>query len=182
MAQGHRAKYLTKTVKFAGQNLILYSLDGLTWSTKRAELQAIKERQESQRAILMDVKDEEEPQSKEAEECSAGDEDVQMCAAPDDDEEQEKRPKKALDKNRHLGSKTAPKGQSKPAGGSKPVKEARAKTVALRGRGASKTLPANRRSPQRVGRTSIRGKGASRSAVKISGAAVRSLKAKKKAA
>ncbi|RIL00008.1 MAG: hypothetical protein DCC75_14115 [Proteobacteria bacterium] len=52
MNEAKRAKYLTKTVKFNGKEMTLYSLDGATWSTRRNELITIKERQEAQRISL----------------------------------------------------------------------------------------------------------------------------------
>lgn len=53
-----KSKYLTKVVKFGNKSLTLYSLDGLTWSSRRAELQAIKERQEANRVTFAEIKGE----------------------------------------------------------------------------------------------------------------------------
>lgn len=88
MAEKKRSKYLTKTVKFAGQSLVLYSLDGLTWSTKRQELQSIKERQDNQRVTLAGIKDEEEESeaSESPDKSEAGDDDVEICAAQEDED------------------------------------------------------------------------------------------------
>lgn len=44
-----KSKYHTKTVKFGTKELILYSLDGVTWSTRKTELLAIKERHDTER-------------------------------------------------------------------------------------------------------------------------------------
>ena len=60
MTEGQKAKYLTKRVKFGEREVILYSLDGATWSTRRDELQIIRERQEAQRITLSDIKDDDE--------------------------------------------------------------------------------------------------------------------------
>lgn len=47
-----KVKYLSKSVKFGSKTLVLYSIDGLTWSSKRDELSQIQERQEAQRVTL----------------------------------------------------------------------------------------------------------------------------------
>ncbi len=71
MSEAARVKYITKTVKFGGKELVLYSIDGMTWSTRRNELQAVKERHEAQRVTLNDIKgispDEDEAEQKEEE-------------------------------------------------------------------------------------------------------------------
>ena len=53
-----KVKYIKKIVKFGNQELTLWSIDGTTWSTRRSELAAIKERQESQRITLSEIKNE----------------------------------------------------------------------------------------------------------------------------
>ena len=58
MADGKKIKYLTKSVSFAGKEITLYSLDGLTWSTRRSELLAIKERQERDKVSFAALKEE----------------------------------------------------------------------------------------------------------------------------
>lgn len=90
MPESNKPKYLTKTVKFAGRNLVLYSLDGTTWSTRRDELQAIKERQESQPINLADIKDDEQELEVGEDSLAVSDDDeVQMCSSPADDDEEE---------------------------------------------------------------------------------------------
>lgn len=44
-----KSKYLTKTVKFGDKQFTLFSLDGVTWSSRRDELHMILERQEQER-------------------------------------------------------------------------------------------------------------------------------------
>jgi hypothetical protein len=44
-----KAKYITKSVKFGGKQFTLFSLDGITWSSRRDELHQILERQEQER-------------------------------------------------------------------------------------------------------------------------------------
>src|SRR5690606_10717706 len=43
------SKYLKKTVEFQGSKLVLYSLDGDTWSSRKDELHEIVERHELQK-------------------------------------------------------------------------------------------------------------------------------------
>lgn len=47
-----KSKLQKKEVKFQGSKLILYSLDGITWSTNKDELEIILQRLEAQRAGL----------------------------------------------------------------------------------------------------------------------------------
>ncbi|MBX7143670.1 MAG: hypothetical protein K1X79_04395 [Oligoflexia bacterium] len=47
-----KIKYLSKTVKFAGKSMTLYSLDGMTWSSRKDELHQILARQEQERAAF----------------------------------------------------------------------------------------------------------------------------------
>lgn len=58
MADGKKIKYLTKSVTFSGKEITLFSLDGLTWSTRRSELLTIKERQERDRVSFAALKEE----------------------------------------------------------------------------------------------------------------------------
>ena len=52
MPPAKKQKYLTKKTKFGGQEITLYSLDGLTWSTRPNELQAIMDRHANERILL----------------------------------------------------------------------------------------------------------------------------------
>lgn len=53
-----KGKYLTKTVKFGDAEFTLFSIDGITWSSKKEELEDIKERHERQRqALIEDTKE-----------------------------------------------------------------------------------------------------------------------------
>lgn len=49
-----KGKYLTKQVKFGGAEFTLYSIDGVTWSSNKNELEEIHERHERQRQVLID--------------------------------------------------------------------------------------------------------------------------------
>lgn len=83
MAENQKGKYLTKKVKFGGKTMVLYSLDGATWSTRREELEQIKERQEAQRVTLTDIKDEEageEEKELESEEFGGGVDNEEIAA------------------------------------------------------------------------------------------------------
>lgn len=50
-----KAKYLTKTVKFGDKKFTLFSLDGVTWSSRRDELHQIIERQEQERKAFNQI-------------------------------------------------------------------------------------------------------------------------------
>lgn len=58
MAEGKKLKYLSKTVRFQGKEISLYSIDGVTWSTRRQELSQIKERQEAAKVSFAAIKEE----------------------------------------------------------------------------------------------------------------------------
>lgn len=58
MAEGKKSKYITKSVKFQGKEVTLYSLDGFTWSTRKQELALIKERQERDKVSFAAIKEE----------------------------------------------------------------------------------------------------------------------------
>ncbi len=45
--------YYQKVIKFSGQDLKLYSLDGVTWSSKQQELIVIEERQIQQQQSVI---------------------------------------------------------------------------------------------------------------------------------
>jgi hypothetical protein len=53
-----KAKYISKSVKFGGKHLTLYSIDGFTWSSRKDELNAIMERHEQARINLAQLKGE----------------------------------------------------------------------------------------------------------------------------
>ena len=70
MSQKTKQKYLTKSTSFGNKKLTLYSLDGLTWSSRCDELEVIKERHEAQRVTFAQIKgivksEEEEDKDKE---------------------------------------------------------------------------------------------------------------------
>ena len=46
--------YLTKTIRYAGKEVSLYSIDGLVWSTRKEELEQILERHQNERASFGD--------------------------------------------------------------------------------------------------------------------------------
>ena len=45
-----KSKYSQKTVRFGGKEITLFSLDGITWSSRKEELEAIMERHEQEKA------------------------------------------------------------------------------------------------------------------------------------
>ena len=53
MTEKKKGKFLHKTTRFGTKELTLYSLDGVTWSTRKDELQAILDRHEAERLKLL---------------------------------------------------------------------------------------------------------------------------------
>ena len=89
MSEAAKIKYITKTVRFGGKELTLYSIDGTTWSTRRSELMSVKERHEAQRVTMNDIKgissEEESNEGKEEkEEESSSDEPFELKVNNDD--------------------------------------------------------------------------------------------------
>lgn len=87
MSEAAKVKYITKTVRFGGKELVLYSIDGTTWSTRRNELLAVKERHEAQRITLNDIKGispEEEGEKETQEDESSSDEPYELRVDNDD--------------------------------------------------------------------------------------------------
>jgi len=83
MSDVKKLKYLTKTVKFGSNSLTLYSIDGLTWSSKKQELTVIKDRLENQRVTLGGVKSEDDEGAKDKPEKD----DEPVVTSTDDDDE-----------------------------------------------------------------------------------------------
>lgn len=84
-----KSKYLTKTVKFGEKQFTLFSLDGVTWSSRRDELHMILERQEQERKSFNQIIGEqpaEKPADGEAKEADGVDaEDADLIVAEDDE-------------------------------------------------------------------------------------------------
>lgn len=79
MSAAKKSKYLTKTTKFGGQTITLYSIDGLTWSTRPQELQTIMDRHANERILLDPAKEEDkdtdnDDEEKDKKEADLGDE------------------------------------------------------------------------------------------------------------
>ncbi len=51
-----KLNYETRETTFAGETIVLYSIDGVTWSTRKEELAEIMERHEYERTTFGDVK------------------------------------------------------------------------------------------------------------------------------
>jgi hypothetical protein len=56
-----KPKYYTKSVRFGSSEVTLYSLDGLTWSTRKDELALIQERHEAQKVTVQQLRGEPTP-------------------------------------------------------------------------------------------------------------------------
>ncbi|MBN8547841.1 MAG: hypothetical protein J0M12_00850 [Deltaproteobacteria bacterium] len=70
-----KSKYVTKTVKFGDKQFTLFSLDGVTWSSRKDELHMILERQEQERKSFNQIIGE-QPADKAAEDGEAKEKDV----------------------------------------------------------------------------------------------------------
>ena len=79
-----KAKYQTKTTTFGKQKVTLYSIDGLTWSSRPNELDAIKERHEAQRITFAQIKGEVKEAQEEQEKESTEEETLDPVAVIDD--------------------------------------------------------------------------------------------------
>lgn len=75
-----KLKYLSKSIKFGGATMTLYSLDGFTWSSRKNELLEIKERHDRERVTMADIRGE----SSAEEEKPAQDEELETQAQVDD--------------------------------------------------------------------------------------------------
>ena len=85
MSDAKKLKYLTKTVRFGPNTVTLYSIDGLTWSSKKQELAVIKDRLENQRVTLGEIKSEDGEEEKSKPEKD----DEPVVTSSDDDDEPE---------------------------------------------------------------------------------------------
>jgi len=56
MSQKRKGAYLTKETRFGGTKVILYSLDGVTWSSRKDELHVIAERHEKEKITFNEIK------------------------------------------------------------------------------------------------------------------------------
>lgn len=54
--QKKKANFLKREVKFGGKTVVLYSIDGNTWSTRKDELQAIIDRHEAEKVTFGEIK------------------------------------------------------------------------------------------------------------------------------
>jgi hypothetical protein len=121
-----KAKYLSKSVKFAGKTVTMYSLDGATWSTRKEELHLILERQEQERASFNQLLGEAKAKE-EGEESPEAETDYERAAPeiedeailPIEDEESQRASKKtaakAAAKSAKPGKKTEAPKKAKPA-------------------------------------------------------------------
>lgn len=61
-----KGQFMTKTTSFGGKKVVLYSIDGLIWSTRKEELAIIKHRLDTQKVTLdLSPKEEEGKESEE---------------------------------------------------------------------------------------------------------------------
>ena len=85
---GKKSEYVQKTVTFGGKKLVLFSLDGITWSSRKDELRAIMERHEQEKITINDIRGvaEETKDEKEQEEEGADDKAHDILEQEEDDE------------------------------------------------------------------------------------------------
>lgn len=57
MSDKKKNKFLNKVIRFAGKDVTVYSLDGVTWSTRRNELVELQERLERERVSFAALKE-----------------------------------------------------------------------------------------------------------------------------
>lgn len=146
MSDKKRIKYLTKVVKFGGKDLTLYSIDGVTWSSKKNELLEIQDRHEKQRAALQGLKPEveEEPVDKEAKEEEKEESDVEVVIDEDididyeEDDEEDDSPKAKK-------GKSPPAKDKPPKGKAAPKKPAPVKAKAAKPSAKKPTKPAGKK-------------------------------------
>lgn len=83
-----KTKYLTKHVKFGEKQFTLFSLDGITWSSRREELHMILERQEQERKAFNQIVGEQTAEREKTPESEAPEEDgnVEKLMAEEDEQ------------------------------------------------------------------------------------------------
>jgi hypothetical protein len=62
-----KSQFMTKTTSFGGKKVVMFSIDGLVWSTRKDELAGIKNRLDNQKVTLELAPKEEEGKSSEEE-------------------------------------------------------------------------------------------------------------------
>jgi hypothetical protein len=92
MSDKKRIKYLSKTVAFQGKQISLFSIDGVTWSTRKQELLEIKERQERDKVSFAAIKEEDgetrviaKPNKSEEDELYDENESQELDSSPEDE-------------------------------------------------------------------------------------------------
>lgn len=141
MTQAKKSKYLTKTVKFKGQNLTLYSLDGAVWSSRKDELSQILERHEAERQKLAQLKPEVEEAEKntevaEGEEKESGDEESEIVIASSVSDGDDEQPQP---KNKAAKRPAAQKVAKVPAKAKKPLPSKKQKEPSKSSKAGNKT-------------------------------------------
>lgn len=104
--QKKKPVYLTKEIHFGNQKLVLFSLDGATWSSRKSELLEIQERHEREKVKITDIKGgEAEEEAKPAPESEASaDEPFELVT---DDDESSAKPKAGAKKGKVLPAAAA---------------------------------------------------------------------------
>jgi len=136
-----KCKYEQKIVSFGGKPVALYSLDGITWSSRKEELDGIRERHEQEKAAFggqikggPQVKpgEGEEGQAETEKSYPAEDQDGGggvFQAVDDDEPEEEPQTEKAPRMKRQKAGVPPKKGKSRPALPAKEIKTARKRQI-----------------------------------------------------
>jgi hypothetical protein len=75
-----KGQFMTKTTSFGGKKVVMYSIDGLVWSTRKDELAGIKHRLDNQKVTLDLAAKEDEEKNTESEKAEVEGDDVEVAA------------------------------------------------------------------------------------------------------
>lgn len=108
-----KGQFMTKTTSFGGKKVVMYSIDGLIWSTRKDELAGIKTRLDNQKVTLdLTAKEdgEKSPETEQSENKSvvAGDE-IDLAADKSDKAPNKSRSKKSNQKIKQVAKGRAAK-------------------------------------------------------------------------
>lgn len=165
-----KVKYISKTVAFQGKQISLFSIDGITWSTRKQELMEIKERQERDKVSFAAIKEEngetkvvpkpatgasndEEEEGEEGYEAGAeseGEETEAVAEVDENDEDSKRAPRKKAGKPTPV--KTAPQVKGKVAPAVKSAAEPKKAIV------TAKVSPKKRETSKPVAKPQAKGK------------------------
>jgi len=132
-----KGQFMTKTTSFGGKKVVLYSIDGLIWSTRKEELAIIKHRLDTQKVTLdLSPKEEEGKESEETkQEEDMAQDDIELAPIELEDDSKSKKMKQVSKANSSdkkaqlLKNKSIKKGKDLKAAVSKSKKSAKRKAA-----------------------------------------------------